>query len=190
MDEVSHRVDRAFERTPRAEFLPVGSRDRAGANAPVSIGDGQTNSQPSTVADMLRLLDVHPGQHVLDVGSGSGWTTALLADLVGPDGRVLGLERIPRLVETSRTALAGLDRPWAQVRRAAPDVLGAPGEAPFARILVSAEASELPGELVDQLAPDGVMVVPVSGEMLRVVAGPDGPRVTRHGRYRFVPLIS
>ena len=63
------------------------------------------------------------------------------------------------------------------------------GHAPFARILVSAEASELPGQLVDQLATDGVMVVPVAGEMLRVVAHPEGPRVTRHGRYRFVPLI-
>lgn len=189
MDEVSDCVDRAFARTPRADFLPAKERNRAAENGPLAIGDDQTNSQPSTVAAMLRLLDVRPGQLVLDVGSGSGWTTALLADLVGSDGQVIGVERIPRLVETSRAALAGFDRPWAQVRRAEPDVLGAPGHAPFARILVSAEASELPEELVDQLAPDGVMVVPVAGEMRRVAMHPNGRRVTRHGRYRFVPLI-
>ncbi len=190
MGEVSDRVEQAFARTPRSGFLPEGERHRAAEDGPVTIGDDQTNSQPSTVAAMLRLLDVRPGQLVLDVGSGSGWTTALLADLVGPEGRVIGVERIPRLVETSRAALAAFDRPWAQVRRADPDVLGAPAQAPFARILVSAEASALPERLVDQLAPDGVMVVPVAGEMLRVVAHPQGPRVTRHGRYRFVPLIS
>ncbi|NYF97547.1 protein-L-isoaspartate O-methyltransferase family protein [Janibacter cremeus] len=190
MDEVSDRVDQAFARTPRPGFLPTQQRHRAAQDGPVAIGDDQTNSQPSTVAAMLRLLDVRPGQLVLDVGSGSGWTTALLADLVGPDGQVIGVERIPRLVQTSRTALAGFDRPWAQVRRAEPDVLGVPGHAPFARILVSAEADELPEALLDQLAPDGVMVIPVAGEMLRVVAQPAGRRVTRHGRYRFVPLIS
>lgn len=190
MDEVSERVEQAFARTPRSGFLPERERHRAAEDGPVAIGDDQTNSQPSTVAAMLRLLDVRPGQLVLDVGSGSGWTTALLADLVGPEGQVIGVERIPRLVETSRAALLGLDRPWAQVHHADPDVLGAPGHAPFARILVSAEARELPEQLVDQLAPDGVMVLPVAGEMLRVVAHPDGPRVTRHGRYRFVPLIS
>lgn len=190
MDEVSDPVDRAFARTPRVDFLPAKERDRAAEDGPLAIGDEQTNSQPSTVAAMLRLLDVRPGQRVLDVGSGSGWTTALLADLVGPDGQVTGVERVPRLVETSRAALAGFDRPWAQVRRAAPNVLGVPDNAPFARILVSAEARELPEELVDQLAPDGVLVVPVAGEMLRVVVDEDGRRVARHGLYRFVPLIT
>lgn len=190
MDEGSDRVDQAFARTPRSGFLPERERHRAAEDGPLAIGDDQTNSQPSTVAAMLRLLDVRPGQLVLDVGSGSGWTTALLADLVGPDGQVIAVERVPRLVETSRAALAGFDRPWAQVRRADPDVLGAPDHAPFARILVSAEANELPEELVDQLGPDGVLVVPVAGEMRRVAMRPHGRRVTRHGRYRFVPLIS
>ena len=189
MDEAVDRVKRAFARTPRAGFLPEGERHRADQDRPVEIGHAQTNSQPSTVAAMLRLLDVRPGHRVLDVGSGSGWTTGLLADLVGPTGQVFGVERFPDLVATSRPALAALERPWAQVRTADPDVLGDPGHAPFARILVSAEARELPEELVDQLGPDGVMVVPVAGQMVRVVIAPQGRRVTRHGPYRFVPLI-
>lgn len=182
-------VDRAFGRVPRALFLPGPARGRADEDSPVPIGHDQTNSQPSTVAAMLRLLDVRAGQHVLDLGSGSGWTTALLGEIVGPNGHVLGVERVPELVTASRGALAQLDLPWARVRHAEPSVLGAPGAAPFDRVLVSAEAQEVPGELVDQLTDEGVMVVPVAGEMVRVVAGPDGERTTRHGRYRFVPLL-
>src|SRR5699024_11772137 len=75
-------------------------------DAPLPIGDGQTNSQPTTVADMLRLLDVREGNRVLDLGAGSGWTTALLAHLVGPDGEVLGIERQRSLLGPARTALA------------------------------------------------------------------------------------
>lgn len=189
-DEGMDAVAEAFERVPRAGFLPERDRGRASEDGPVPIGHDQTNSQPSTVAAMLRLLDVRPGHRVLDVGSGSGWTTALLAELVGPEGSVLGVERVPELVATSRAALAEGDRPRtarARVREAQAGVLGAPEEAPFDRILVSAEARELPGELVDQLAADGVMVVPVAGQMVRVAPGDGG--TTRHGRYAFVPLL-
>lgn len=182
-------VDRAFARVPRAGFLPEADRHLADGDHPVPIGHGQTNSQPSTVAAMLRLLDVRPGQRVLDLGSGSGWSTALLGELVGPTGRVLGVELVPELVTASRAALDDLDLPRVRVRRAEPGVLGAPGEAPFDRILVSAMAQGLPGPLVDQLADGGVLVVPVAGEMVRVVRGVDGARTTRHGRYRFVPLL-
>ena len=90
-------VDEAFEAVPRSDFLPRGLRRRAGYDGPLPIGHGGTCSQPRTVADMLRLLDVRPGDRVLDVGSGSGWTTALLGHLVGPTGRVVGLEIEPHL---------------------------------------------------------------------------------------------
>jgi protein-L-isoaspartate(D-aspartate) O-methyltransferase len=157
-------------------------------DAPLPIGFGVTNSQPTTVANMLSLLDPLPGNRVLDVGAGSGWTTALLAHLVGPDGLVLGTERIPELVARASEAIAE----WAQasVRLAVPGVLGYPERAPYDRILVSAMAEELPDELVEQLGPGGVLVIPVSGVMLRVVRGADGDMdVTRHGWYSFVPLI-
>lgn len=170
----------------RRDFLPDRARRHAGADAPISIGHGQTNSQPTTVDNMLGLLDARPGHRVLDVGSGSAWSTARLAEIVGPRGRVFGVERVPELVEFGRANLAKYEFPWASIHQATP-VLGMPDEGPFDRILVSAMADELPQELVAQLAPDGIMVIPVAGTMLRVRG--DGT-VTRHGGYLFVPLIT
>ena len=192
------RVEEAVAAWPRRDFLPRRERRHAGHDGPLPIGHGQTNSQPRTVVDMLVLLDVHPGHRVLDVGAGSGWTTALLAHLVGPTGSVLGVERIADLARSGATHLEATRMPWARLTLAPPGVLGAPGEGPFDRILVSAEARTLPRALVDQLVPGGVMVLPVKGWMHRVRRDPgfdaDGvangdAQVEVHGAYRFVPLI-
>ena len=144
-------------------------------------------------ADSLELLREHTdlrGRTVLDVGAGSGWTTALLAHLVGPGGYVLGVERIAVLALGARTTLEETG-PWPQadIRVATPGVLGAPAEAPFDRILVSAEARKLPRRLVRQLGPEGVMVIPVDGVMTRVERREGTTHITHHGRYVFVPLI-
>lgn len=182
------RVAEAFEAAPRNMFLRPAERPFANLDAPLPIGFGVTNSQPTTVANMLELLDPRPGQRVLDVGAGSGWTTALLAHLVGPKGRVVGTERIPELVERTRQVLA--DWPQASIRTATEGVFGCPEEGPYDRILVSAMADELPTGLVEQLAPGGVLVAPVAGVMKRVVLGEDGKAtITNHGWYSFVPLI-
>ena len=159
----------------------------ASFDGPLSIGHGQTNSQPRTVEAMLRLLRVEPGQRVLDVGSGSGWTTALLAHLTGESGEVLGVEIEADLVRFGSDNLAATHQPWASIHQAEPGVLGLPDKAPYDRILVSAEPRTLPEELVDQLG-EGRMVIPVYGTMLLVVREGGEVTVTRHGGYRFVPL--
>jgi protein-L-isoaspartate(D-aspartate) O-methyltransferase len=186
MDEGRNRVTAAFGACRREDFLPERQRGQAAFDGPLPIAGGQTNSQPRTVDAMLRLLDVRPGQRALDVGAGSGWTTALLAYLVGSGGGVVGVELEPELVVFGRENLARTQQPWARIEPAIPGVLGRPEEAPYDRILVSAEPRELPPELVDQLDADGVMVIPVAGTMLRVTN--PGAVVTRHGGYRFVPL--
>jgi protein-L-isoaspartate(D-aspartate) O-methyltransferase len=184
-------VDAAFDAVDRAEFLRPKDRIVADLDEPLSIGLGQTNSQPRTVRNMLRLLEVETGHRVLDVGSGSGWTSALLARLVGPTGSVLGVELEPDLAAWGAENLGRQDIPWASIRPADPDVLGVPAEAPFDRILVSASARRMPDELVEQLIVDGIMVVPVGATMTKVRrTGPEpgDVDVTTHGSYSFVPL--
>lgn len=184
------RIVAALEAVDRRGFLPATKRPLAGTDRPLAIGHGQTCSQPTTVANMLELLDVHEGHRVLDVGAGSGWTTALLAHLVGPTGRVVGVELVPELAEWGASNVAATDRPWATLRRADPDVLGVPEEGPYDRILVSAGARQVPDELVGQLVDEGVMVVPVASRMLRITRHADGTTTTTtHGAYSFVPLL-
>jgi protein-L-isoaspartate(D-aspartate) O-methyltransferase len=182
-------VGEAMRAVDRRGFLPPGLRERADEDGPLPIGGGQTNSQPRTVQNMLELLDVADGMTVLDVGAGSGWTTALLAYLVGPSGRVIGVEIDPRLAAWGAANLASRQAPWAEIHPAEPGVLGWPSAGPYDRILVSADASDVPGPLVDQLADDAVMVLPVNDVMLRVQrTGGGKPVITEHGLYRFVPL--
>lgn len=188
-DSVPARVDAAMRATPRRAFLPSAVRRLAEHDEPIPIGGGQTNSQPSTVRDMLCLLEVRDGDRVLDVGAGSGWTTAILAALTGPAGAVFGVERLPELAEAAARRLAGVDRPWARVQTARPGVLGAPEHGPYQRILVSAESDRVPPELVAQLADGGVMVLPVDRRLCVVRRSGAAVETEEVGWYRFVPLI-
>jgi protein-L-isoaspartate(D-aspartate) O-methyltransferase len=182
------RVQAAMSTNSRKNFLPPGVRHLADADHPVMIGWNATNSQPSTVARMLSLLDVQPGDRVLDVGSGSGWTTAILATLAGTAGNVIGVERVPQLVSYGRERLVETGV-RAEIRAAIPDVLGLPEDAPFDRILVSAQATTVPVQLETQLAEGGRLVAPVAG-LMTVVDIRDGVPHRREdaGIYSFVPL--
>jgi protein-L-isoaspartate(D-aspartate) O-methyltransferase len=181
-------VAEAITHLDRRRFLPEARRAQAGEDRPLPIGYGQTCSQPSTVAATLRLLQVPIGAQVLDVGSGSGWTTALLARLVGPTGLVLGLELEPELAVWGAANLAAWAMRWARIEPATPGVLGRPVDGGWPRILVSAAAHDLPHELVDQLADGGRMVIPIRSTLWLVERHGDHIESTDAGSYAFVPL--
>ena len=162
-------VSAAFSALPREHFLRRHHRHQARYDGPLAIGNGQTNSQPRTVAAMLRLLDARPGQRVLDVGSGSAWTTALLAHLVGPTGSVTGVELEPDLVKWGAANLAKTEQPWASVLQATPEVLGAPGPRavrPDPGVGRAHRPAQRPGGAAGH---GGRLVIPVAGTMLLVI---------------------
>jgi len=183
------RVKQAFKAINRVDFLPRYVRDEAEYDIPIRIGYGQTNSQPTTVRRMLEWLDTQEGEHVLDVGAGSGWTSALLSYIVGEQGSVIATEIVPELVTFGRENCKKVGADNVKFYWAGKE-FGRPQDAPYDRILVSASASELPPELVDQLNPGGRMVLPI-GNAIHVIDKNDDSllRDTVHEGYIFVPLI-
>lgn len=184
------RIDEAFAVVDRAKFMPAHVRHLADIDQAVPIGYGQTISQPYTVGKMLQWLDPRPGDKVLDIGSGSGWTTALLAHLVGPNSKVYAVERIPELAEFGRDNVERFGIKNAEFSTAS-DELGLPDEAPFDRILVSAAADEFPEELMDQLNINGKLVIPIQSDILEITKTPkkNGRDVRKHPGFVFVPLL-
>lgn len=181
-------VVEAFETVNRADFLPDDQRKHVSEDRPLPIGGGQTNSQPSTVAFMLEKLQPEQGDTVLDLGAGSGWTTALLAQVMGEHGKVYGVEVRPDLVEFGQGNLRQYEHLRAEIRPAG-EKLGLPEEAPFDRILVSAAAEKVPDELVDQLRTGGRMVVAVQNSIMQVDKKEDDSIDTReYPGFAFVPL--
>lgn len=154
---VDPRVLEAFRKVPRHVFVPWEVRRGAYLDHPLPIGSGQTISQPYMVATMLQVLAAAPGHKVLELGTGSGYQTALLRELAQS---VYTIERLPELLERARTCLEGLG--YADVAyRAADGTAGWPEAAPFDRILVSAGAPRVPAALTEQLAIGGRLVIPV-----------------------------
>jgi len=186
----------AFRAIDRNDFVPQDWQSVAYEDYPIPIGYGQTISQPYTVAFMLELLQPKPGQKILDVGSGSAWTTALLAHIVGLKGKVFGIEIIPGLVEFGKQNVAKYRFDHAQILQAGPPAgeagkkLGLPKEAPFDKILASAAANKLPKELIQQLQIGGTLVVPVRNDVLRVqkISAKETAVETFPG-FAFVPLV-
>ena len=185
----SPQIIKAFEEVDRKYFVPDLFQENAYIDAPLGIGENQTISQPSTVAFMLEHLSPQRGEKILDIGTGSGWTTALLCHIVGEEGSVLGLERIESLVELGKFNLARYCNDDHCTIQKAGEKLGVPGEK-FDKILVSASADELPQELIDQLNIGGKLVIPVqySIEVITKTAEDDYQRENIYG-FQFVPLI-
>lgn len=182
-------IEKAFNTVDRAAFMPSNVKYLAHIDEAMPIGYGQTISQPYTVKEMLKWLAPQPGDRVLDIGSGSGWTTALLAHLVGQAGRVYAVERIPELIEFGRKNVERLGIKNAEFSTAS-DELGLPQKSPFDRILVSASADEFPDYLMDQLKISGKLVIPVRSDILEVTKTSKNSRdVRKHPGFIFVPLL-
>lgn len=182
-------IAKAFRSVPRKNFVLEEYQDQADLDVALPIGFGQTISQPYTVEMMLRWLEAESGNKVLDVGSGSGWSTALLSNLVGPNGQIYAVEIIPELVEFGRNNCERIGIKNAKFYQAG-KVYGLPRFAPYDRILVSASAERFPEELLLQLKIGGKMVVPVGYDILEVEKLPNDEYETmRHPGFVFVPLI-
>ena len=183
------RVLGAMRKVPRHLFVEEALRDRAYGDHPLPIGEEQTISQPYIVALMTALLELAGTAKVLEIGTGSGYQTAVLAELAS---RVCSIERLPRLAERARALLEGLgyDNVWIRVGGG---TLGWPDEAPFDRILVTAGGPAVPPPLFQQLAEGGRMVLPLGDEAnqtLTVVDKVGGEMRTRtHGECKFVKLV-
>ncbi len=178
----------AFKERDRKDFVPEALHERLYVDAPLPIGQSQTISQPSTVAFMLELLRVKEGDDVLDIGSGSGWTTALLCELVGESGTVIGLERHDKLVSLGQENLARLGGKHCHIERAV-GTLGMASET-FDSILVSASAEDIPHELFSQMRIGARLVIPVQNSIFRFTKA-SGSEIKKeeYPGFVFVPLI-
>lgn len=183
------RVVDAMRRVPRHLFVEEALRERAYGDHPLPIGEEQTISQPFIVGLMSSLLELKESLKVLEIGTGSGYQTAVLAELVR---RVCSIERLPRLAQRARALLEslGYSNIWIRVGNGA---LGWPDEAPFDRILVAAGGPSVPAPVFEQLAEGGRMVMPLGNQdnqTLTLVEKIRGQMVTTdHGDCKFVKLV-
>jgi protein-L-isoaspartate(D-aspartate) O-methyltransferase len=186
----NQRVLEAMEKTPREIFVERAFRERAFEDRPLPISCGQTISQPAIVGMMLQALDVTPRCKVLEIGAGSGYVCSILARLAR---RVYGIERHRPLALEARERIAQLGLGNVTIR-SGDGTKGWPEQAPFDRILVSAAADDTPANLLEQLRPGGIMVLPVGQtdevqQLIKIEKTENGPSYSELCDVLFVPLI-
>lgn len=186
------RIVEAFREIKRVDFIPEDIKNLAELNEALPIGYGQTISQPLVVAFMLEQLQPQPGDKILDVGSGSGWTTALLGKIVGKQGKVIALEVIPELKEFGQKNVIKYNLIKEEIVQfiCADGSKGYQKEAPFDKILVSAQAREIFPAWKDQLKIGGRIVTPIGSSIwLAVKKSEEEFEETEYPGFIFVPLI-
>lgn len=182
----------AFRKIKREDFVVEELKEESDINAPLPIGYGQTISQPLTVAFMLELLQPQPGDIIFDIGSGSGWQTALLAYCVGETGKVIGIELLPDLAEFGKRNIAKYNF----ISKGRVEIISGDGskgflrEAPFDKIISAASARKLPEEWKKQLMVGGRLVAPIKESIWLFVKKSDKDfEETEFPGFAFVPLI-
>ena len=158
------KVIEAFRKIPREEFIEESRREESYGDYPLPIGEGQTISQPTTVAIMTQALELEEGHNVLEVGSGSGYQAAIIAEIIGTKGKIISTEIVPELAELAKNNIKKLALKNIEIL----NYDGSKGyakEAPYDRILVAAASPKIPKPLIDQLKENGVIIIPV-GNML------------------------
>jgi len=192
----SSAIVEAFRKIKRKDFVPKELKGEATGNYPLPIGYGQTISQPLTVAFMLELLDLKKGDKVLDIGAGSGWTAALMAEIVGKKGKVIAIERIPELKDFGEENVKKYD--FIKSRRVkficADGSRGWKEEAPYDKIHVAAAARQVPVALLSQLKVGGNLIIPVgkwSQDLVLVKKiSKEEYKKKRFPGFIFVPLVA
>ena len=154
----SNKVEMAIRKTPRHYFIPESKQKIAYENTPIQIMEKQTISQPSVVARMTEWIDPKEGQKILEIGSGSGWQSAIFSNIVGK-GKIFSIERHKKLVDFAKKNLKTLGITNVEILHG-DGTLGLPSEAPFDRIIITAACKKVPSDLFDQLAIEGLLLAP------------------------------
>ena len=180
----SEQIIKAFNKVQREKFIPENSKIYAYEDTALSIGKGQTISQPYTIAFMLSLLELQDKQKIMEIGSGSGYVLALL-NTISKNSKIYGVERIKELVERSKSILK--NKKNIKIIKANKE-LGIPNEK-FDRILVSAAADKIPDKLIEQLKVNGIIVIPVRNSIIQIKKTIEGLIKKEFHGFVFVPLI-
>lgn len=189
---LDEKVLRAMLHVPRHRFVPEHEQRAAYMDRPLEIGSGQTISAPHMVAMMCEILKLAEGHRVLEIGAGSGYNAAVMAELVGKTGHIYTVERIESLANFARKNLkeTGYDNVTVLLENGS---MGYPGYAPYDRIAVTCAAPYIPETLLEQLKPGGIMVIPVgsySQELIRVKKDSKGKvHKNKKGEVIFVPMV-
>lgn len=182
-DGFSSDILNAFRKVPREKFIPEHLKEAAYEDAALPLEKGATISQPYTIAFMLNLLELKKGQKILEIGSGCGYVLALLSEIT--NGEIFGVEIISSLAEKSKKNLFGFRNVNVFNRNG---INGLPEEAPFDRILISADAGKIPEHLFSQLKDDGILVCPAGDSILKITKNKGKVKIKKFFGFVFVPL--